>query len=392
MYPDLSYFFHDIFGTAPDNWTAIFKTFGLLLGTAIFSSAFVLYKEFQRKEEEGVLKPFTVTEKSKNGVDWKEVIISSFMGFGIGYKFMYVRENFERFKVDPSEILFSGGGNMVVGLLLAAIFGGFTFWQGSRNKKEGPATVEKTIYPHQKVADITIFAMISGLFGAKMFSIMENVGWAFFQDPIKHLFSGSGLTVYGSLIVGALGVWLYLRKLNIPFVHFLDACSPAFIVGYGVGRIGCHLSGDGDWGIVNTAAKPDWFIFPDWAWSYAYPRNVLERGIPVDDCVGRICNQLPEGVYPTPIYEILMCIVIFAIMWALRKRLKVAGAMFFTFCIFNGLERFLIEKIRVNDTYNYFGFEWSQAQYIAIALILIGIFGFIYLYFIKKKPEVISNG
>jgi len=388
MYPDLSYFFHDIFGSEPDNWTAIFKTFGLLLGGAIFSAAFVLYKEFQRKEKEGILKPYTQTIKINAGVDWKEVLISAFMGFAIGYKFMHVRENFERFKIDPSEILFSGGGNLLIGLLMAIIFGGFSFWQSNKNKSAEPRTIEKTIYPHQKVADITIAAMISGLFGAKMFSIMENVGWAFFEDPIGHLFSGSGLTVYGSLIVGALGVWLYLRKLNIPFVHFLDACSPAFIVGYGVGRIGCHLSGDGDWGIVNLAPKPDWFIFPDWAWSYTYPRNVLERGVPVQDCIGRICNQLPEGVFPTPLYEIFMSIIIVAILLSLRKRLKIAGAMFFCFCFFNGLERFLIEKIRVNDTYNYFGFEWSQAQYIAIGLMLAGILGLVYLYFIRSKKEV----
>lgn len=389
MYPDLSYFFHDVFGTDPDNWTAIFKTFGLFLGAAIFSSAFVLYKEFQRKEKEGILKPIIYTEKRNAGVDWKEVLISAFMGFAIGYKLMYVRENFERFKVDPSEILFSGGGNLIFGLFLAAMFGGFTFWQANKNKStEGPTTVERKVYPHQKVADITIAAMISGLFGAKIFSIAENVGWAFFEDPIGHLFSGSGLTVYGSLIVGALGVWVYLRKLKIPFVHFLDSCSPAFIAGYGVGRMGCQFSGDGDWGIVNNAVKPDWFIFPDWMWSYTYPRNVLERGTPVEDCIGRICNQLPEGVFPTPVYEILMSIVIFAIMWSLRKHLKIAGAMFFTFCIFNGLERFLIEKIRVNDTYNYFGFEWSQAQYIAIGLLLTGIIGLIYLYFIRPKKAV----
>lgn len=388
MYPDLSYFFHDLLGTAPDNWTAIFKTFGLFLGAAIFTSAFIMYKEFQRKEAEGVLKPYTQTIKINAGIDWKEVLISAFMGFAIGYKFMYVRENFENFKVDPSEILFSGGGNLLLGLLLAAVFGGFSYWSANKNKSDTPQEKEKTIYPSQKVADITIVAMISGLFGAKIFSIAENVGWAFFEDPIGHLFSGSGLTVYGSLIIGALGVWLYLKKLKIPFVHFLDSCSPAFIAGYGVGRIGCHLSGDGDWGIVNTAAKPDWFILPDWAWSYTYPRNVLERGTPVEDCVGRICNQLPEGVFPTPIYEILMSIAIVMILLSLRKRLKIAGAMFFAFCIFNGLERFLIEKIRVNDTYNYFGFEWSQAQYIAIGLMLVGILGLIYLYFIKPKKVV----
>ena len=388
MYPDLSYLFHDIFGTAPDNWTAIFKTFGLLLGSAIFSSAFVLYQEFKRKEREGILKPITQTIKTNAGAEWQEILITSFMGFALGYKFMHVRENFESFKIDPSEVLFSGGGNLLSGILLAAVFGGFSFWSANKNKSDNPKSIAKTILPHQKIADITIVAMITGLFGAKIFSIMENVGWAFFKDPIGHLFSGSGLTVYGSLIVGALGVWLYLRKLKIPFVHFLDSCAPAFIVGYGVGRIGCHLSGDGDWGIVNTAPKPDWFIFPDWAWSYTYPRNVLERGTPVEDCLGRICNQLPEGVFPTPIYEIFMSIVIFAILWSLRKRLKIAGAMFFLFCIFNGLERFLIEKIRVNDTYNYFGFEWSQAKYIAIGLMLIGVLGLVYLYFIRGKKEV----
>ena len=79
------------------------------------------------------------------------------------------------------------------------------------------------------------------------------------------------------------------------------------MMGYGVGRMGCQFSGDGDWGIVNEAPKPSWFIFPDWAWAYEYPHNVLNEGVRMVNCVGNHCMKLSPPVYPTPIYEITFC-------------------------------------------------------------------------------------
>ena len=239
--------------------------------------------------------------------------------------------------------------------------------------------------PHQRVGDITIVAAISGILGARLFSILENFG-DFIQDPIGQLFSGSGLTIYGGLILAFIVVTWYVRKKGITPIHVMDAAAPALIVGYAVGRMGCQLAGDGDWGIVNAAAVPDWFFLPDWLWSFDYPRNVLNEGVLMENCVGRYCHRLDPPVYPTPAYEIIMGAVIFIILWMLRKKAKVAGTIFFVYVLLNGVERFIIENIRVNPRYTFLGIELSQAQYIALGLVAVGAIGLYQLY--RKKGRL----
>ena len=111
---------------------------------------------------------------------------------------------------------------------------------------------------------MTIIAAITGTIEAKIFAILEEPS-GFMSGPIGTFFSGSGLAIYGGLICGFLGVVWYLRKHNIPVFHTLDALAPAFVIAYGVGRIGCQLAGDGDWGIV-AAPQPGWWFLPDWFW------------------------------------------------------------------------------------------------------------------------------
>ena len=132
------------------------------------------------------------------------------------------------------------------------------------------------------------------------------------------------------------------------------------MLAYGIGRIGCQLSGDGDWGINNLAAKPEWMRFlPDWMWSYNFPHNVIRSGIPMEDCGDKFwepyCYQLANPVWPTAFYEVVMTILIFSLLWSIRKRIKIAGIMFFTYLALNGVERFFIEKIRVNTKYDILG-------------------------------------
>ena len=148
-----------------------------------------------------------------------------------------------------------------------------------------PEPVTKTIplYPHHLIGDITIIAAISGLVGAKIFALIEDLP-TFFADPVGTFFSGSGLAIYGGLIGGFVGVSIYLKKKQIPVVHVLDAVAPALIIAYGIGRLGCHFSGDGDWGIVNTLAQPSWWFLPDWLWAYDYPQNVLREGVFIEGC------------------------------------------------------------------------------------------------------------
>ncbi|MBL7722049.1 MAG: prolipoprotein diacylglyceryl transferase, partial [Chitinophagaceae bacterium] len=162
------------------------------------------------------------------------------------------------------------------------------------------------------------------------------------------------------------------------------------MLAYAVGRIGCQVSGDGDWGIVNNNPNPFSWL-PDWVWSYKYPHNVNEMGIKIPGCEGKFCNELPEAVYPTPLYEIVECVILFFILWSLRKRLKVPGTLFALYLMFNGIERFFIEKIRVNTRINIFGFQPTQAEVISSLLFLSGLTIWIILSQRAKKTPAVKS-
>ena len=164
---------------------------------------------------------------------------------------------------------------------------------------------------------------------------------------------------------------LYAKKIKLPIVHLVDAFAPVLMLGYAIGRIGCQISGDGDWGIVNSNPKPFRWM-PDWLWSYQYPHNVIGEGAPIPGCDGPYCNQLIRSVYPTALYEVIMCFIVFFILWSLRKKIKIPGRLFGIYLIFNGIERFAIEHIRVNTHYESLPFKPTQAQIISILLFIAG--------------------
>ncbi len=112
---------------------------------------------------------------------------------------------------------------------------------------------------------------------------------------------------------------------------------------------------------------------PNWLFAYSYPHNVVEDGVRLAGCQGTHCNYLPIPVFPTPFYEIVACLILFFVLWSLRGKLKVPGQMAGLYLIFNGAERFLIEKIRVNATYNIAGMKITQAEIISFLLIIAGI-------------------
>ena len=378
MYPDLSYLFHDLFGTAPDNAFSVIKTFGLFLALAFLASAYVLYLEFRRREEMGVFKASErVTNYDKNYL-YKNTLINALIAFFFGFKLPYIFQNFQNFKVDPASMVFSGKGVLWTGLILALGFGLYFFFTEQKSEYFGK-TIKESILPSARITDITIVAAISGILGARLFSIFENME-GFLNDPIGTLFSGSGLTIYGGLILAFMVVYWYVHKLGIKPIQVMDAVAPALIVGYGVGRMGCHFSGDGDWGIVNELDKPSWFFLPDSFWSYSYPRNVLREGVEIAGCVGNYCRELSPPVFPTPIYEIFLCGLIFLILWNLRKRITIPGVIFFIYLTLNGVERFFIEQIRVNERYDLMGLNWSLSQAIAFGFIVIGLVALFILY------------
>jgi prolipoprotein diacylglyceryltransferase len=155
-------------------------------------------------------------------------------------------------------------------------------------------------------------------------------------------------------------------------IHVADAFAPSMMLAYGLGRIGCQVAGDGDWGIVNTHPKPFAWL-PDWVWAYTYPHNVVGEGVPIPDCVGQYCAQLPNAVFPTPLYEIIASLLLFGFLWAIRRKIKTPGVLTAIYLIVNGIERFLVEQIRVNTKYHFLGIHPTQAELIATFLVISGI-------------------
>jgi len=382
MYPDLSYILHSLIGTEVDNGTAIVKTFGLLLAIAIFSSAFFLNKELKRKEAAGEFKPNRIKQIVGEPASIVELLFNAIFGFILGFKLLYIFQNFPEFKMDAPGVLLSTKGSIIGGIIGAVALGALKYWEKQKDVLAKPITETIDMYPSDRIGDITLIAAFTGIMGAKFFAVFEDMSNLTGGNFFEILLSGSGLAIYGGLIGGTIGVVWYLKKHNIAVFPFSDAIAPALMVGYGVGRLGCQLSGDGDWGIVNEAATPSWWIFPDWMWSYTYPQNVLHQGVPLEDCVGYYCNELAKGVYPTPVYEMIMAFIIVVILWALRKRLPVPGMLFAVYLMLNGVERYWIEKIRVNARYDIFGYHPTQAEIIAVLFFVAGAIGY---WWLKKR-------
>lgn len=227
--------------------------------------------------------------------------------------------------------------------------------------------------------NIVIIALISGIIGAKILFIIEN--WrAFVIDPFDLIFNPGGLTFYGGFILAAFSVYIYGKIKDIKFLTIGDAIAPALMLGYGIARIGCHLAGDGDYGFPTSLP---------WGTDYSkgtYPPSLAFRDFP------EITSKFPDGIvpnnipcHPTPIYEFIICALMFLYLWKIRKRTAPTGKLFMIYLILSGLERFSIEFIRIN-TRIFLGL--TEAQIIAIILILIGTVGLLKL---QKATKVSLN-
>lgn len=225
---------------------------------------------------------------------------------------------------------------------------------------DGVARVER-VPAFELTASLGMLMAIVGIIGAKAFHLLEYSD-QFLADPLGMIFSRNGFTIFGGLICGVIAAAVYARKHHIALRELADALAPALMLGYAIGRIGCQISGDGDWGITaDIAAKPSWL--PMWFWAQTYEGNIA--GVTI----------APPGVYPTPIYETLMGVLAFAFLWAVRKHSWQPGWLFSLFLILTGIERFLIEQIRVNIATEWFGVEFTQAEIIAISFIVLGVMG-----------------
>ena len=429
MYPNLYYAFKDIFGVEW-NWLRIFNSFGFFVALAFIAAAVVLSKELKRKERQGLLhykeETITVGRPATAG----ELILNFILGFLLGYKIIGLFVSSSPLAKDPQSFIFSKEGSLPIGLLLGLLFAGLKWWEKRKHKLAKPEQRKVRIWAHDRVGDIVIFAAIFGFLGAKIFHNLEN--WdQLVKDPIESLLSFSGLTFYGGLICAGAAIIYYAKKHGIRVWLLADAMAPALMLAYSIGRIGCQVSGDGDWGILNSAyvtsanskavlADPEAFqqklnankafylearephydslgavprhsvkapsFLPAWMLAYSYPHNVINEGEKIPGCQGEHCSQLPVPVFPTPFYETITCFLLFLVLWFVRDRFRFAGQLFGFYLVLNGLERFFIEKIRVNTQYHIFGLHPTQAELISALLVISGVVVILLLNRSKATP------
>jgi prolipoprotein diacylglyceryl transferase len=188
-------------------------------------------------------------------------------------------------------------------------------------------------------------AGLAGLIGARLYHVLESPR-ELLADP-SLLISRFGFAWFGGFLGGFVALVILAKRFRIPILAFLDVCSPAAAVGYAIGRIGCLLSGDGDYGVPTTLP-----------WGMSFPNGVVPT---------------TARVHPTPIYEFLIWLAIAAFLWHMGTKSlrgpKALGEIFCNYLILTGVARFLIEFIRVNPR-SFFGM--SNAQAASLASILAG--------------------
>ncbi len=198
--------------------------------------------------------------------------------------------------------------------------------------------------PHL-ASSLTLWAAVGGLLGARLLFVLEHLE-DFWLSPWSFVFTGAGFTWYGGLLGGVIGVSGYIFRQGLSWPFIMDCIAPAIALGHAIGRIGCQLAGDGDWGPPTTLP-----------WGMTYPQAIVGW----DPAMG--------PVHPTPIYESLAYTAIFALLWSMRKREHSPGALFGGYCLLAGIARFFLEFFRLNPPVLW---GLSEAQWLSIALALLG--------------------
>lgn len=209
--------------------------------------------------------------------------------------------------------------------------------------------LERKGYPGDFAWTMVGWAAVCGFGGAKAWAVLQDPR-ALLADPIGQIFSGSGFVWYGGLLGGTLGVSYAIHRQRLAWLKVVDCVAPALAVGQAIGRIGCQLAGDGDWGKVS-----------DVPWAMTYPYAIV--GWPYPDGV---------RVHPTPVYELIAYIAVFAVLWSMRKRSRPDGTIFWWYLLLAPAARFAIEFWRINPTV---ALGLSAAQLFSLLLVAIGAGG-----------------
>jgi phosphatidylglycerol:prolipoprotein diacylglycerol transferase len=198
-----------------------------------------------------------------------------------------------------------------------------------------------------ELASTLVFAaVVGGLVGARLLQIVGH--WDEFRaDPLGSVFSGAGFTWYGGLLGGLAAVSWVIRRHRLSWPVVVDCVAPGLSLGHGIGRIGCQLAGDGDWGRETTLP-----------WGMAYPNAIAGW-------------DYPPGitVHPTPLYEFAAYALVFAFLWAIRTRPQPPGTLFWWYLLLAPGARFFIEFVRINPPV---AFDLSLAQLMSLVMVAVG--------------------
>ena len=200
--------------------------------------------------------------------------------------------------------------------------------------------------PGALASNMVFWAAVGGLVGSRLWALIED--WPeVLRDPIGMIFSGSGFVWYGGLVGGTLMVTWTIRRHRLPWLRVVDCIAPSLALAHAIGRIGCQLAGDGDWGPVSQLP-----------WAMAYTNAIV--GWPH-----------PPGVlvHPTPMYEVLAYTGVFAVLWFMRKLPHADGNLFWWYLVLASGARFFIEFVRINPNVV---MGLSQAQLFSIFLMAVG--------------------
>ena len=211
-------------------------------------------------------------------------------------------------------------------------------------------------------SSLVIWAAIAGLVGGRIYDILDNLH-AYSAQPTTMIFSGSGFIWYGDLIGGMLGGCLVAHRYKVPSLQMADMAAPAAAIGQALGRVGCFLSGDGDWGTPTKLPVGVAFRNAIVGWN-AHTVLSLDRN-------GNLVSGFYPGVtvHPAMLYETALYLIVFAVLWSLRRRVTTNGQVFYLYLLLAGASRFFVEVVRINP--RVLG-GLSEAQLIAIAMMVAG--------------------
>jgi prolipoprotein diacylglyceryl transferase len=224
--------------------------------------------------------------------------------------------------------------------------------------------------PPEKIDPLNVISLCAllGIVGAKLYHVLESPA-DLFADPVGQIFSRSGLAFFGGMIGVLVALWWLARRAGITYLAMLDLCAPAAMVGYAVGRIGCLVSGDGDYGIPTTVP-----------WGMSFPNGL----VPTTEVCTQYGWPASCAVHPTPIYEAIAALLIAWYLWRLGARglrgPQPGGLVTAEYLLLSGLERFLVEFIRINPR-SFLGI-FSNAQAAALASMVAGA---VLLVWVKRR-------